>query len=252
MNKTVIIFGIFVLIVSGCGQAPKTNQNRKFERTNSIDREEQNHLFLNLILHRWEELSNTNLQKPDSGIIEIEKIVLIKYKCDFDTTHYVQRGFLFPISPYGLSDFKYVTMDKDSIIKQLQSADKTWNEKFVHSTLKMDSCLTENDISFRHGERYNDNNSFLVVSEPIEFRKDAFWILARLYTQKYNLNTMYIVENENEKWNIVYAVVAIIRIKVDDMKTYENSEGIVVDEINQYAIFEGYIELEKNEEEKID
>lgn len=240
MRKILIIFSILVLIAGGCRQVVKENQNQVFDRTNPIEKEEQNHLFLNLVLDRWEDLSNAKLEWSDT-VIDLKEITLLKCKCDFDTTMYGAEGFRFPISPYG---FYVDGIKREDFVEQTKSAVENWNDKFVHSTLRMDSCLKEREIMIPN--ELHNKNSFLVVSEPIEFQEGLFWVFTRLYTEKYKLNIMYITKKVNNKWAIVDVDVAVLRfaISVQIFDKSDNPEDsiYVVEERKIYAIFDGYME----------
>ena len=248
-----ILISSLILIVSSCGQATKTNNKREFDRTKPIDKEEQNHLFLNLILERWEKLSNTKFEWQEGDTIDIDEIVLLKYKCDFDTTYYIKSGFEFVVNPYY---FNVNREKKDSIMEQLESAVETWNDKLVHSILRIDSCLKEIEIH-RVPNELRDKNSFFVVSEPIEYHKDRFWILSRLYTRNNEINTMFIIAKVDDtsddefhipgvkigEWAIVKTSSAVMSFKISEItRVFENDD--YYDERSIYRIFNGYVRKE--------
>ena len=252
MTKTVIILNILVLFVVGCGQATKMKEKQEFDRTIPNDKEEQNHFFLNIILERWEKLSYARLERNNEQSIDIEKIVLLKYKCDFDSTSYPTTGFNFVISPYDIN----LEKDKrDTVISQLKSANETWNNKLVNSILLVDSCLKERDV--RTPQEWHEKNSFLVVSEPIEFNKDAFWILSRLYTKKYLIISAYIIEKANvtvsdefriscEKfgeWIVVNPSSVLVRYEISTHFENDEESDDIVEVRSVYAIFDNYIDL---------
>ena len=232
MIKKVIILVLVLTTISSCFyNENKTDKNREFDRTNPIDKEEQNHLFLNLILERWENLSNVKLNWRDDNTIDIKEIVLIKYKLEFHTD--TTNGFYFILLPHRINfdNSPNVEIIKDTILKQMETVSiKTWNPKFIHSTLKLDSCLTEENVSFV-GELHN-NNSFLVVSEPIEFLKDTFFVLTKLITDKYCIEAIYFIKKENHKWIIFDINAAVIRFSFE-VKSSEKKW--------QYSIFDGYM-----------
>lgn len=256
MKKAVIILNILMLFVSDCGQATKTKKKQEFDRTIPNYKEEQNHFFLNVILERWEKLSNARLERNNEQMIDIEKIILLKYKCDFDSAFYPTTGFIFVVSPYDIN----LEKDKrDTIISQLKSANETWNHKLVNSILMVDTCLKEMDIS--RPQEMHEKNSFLVISEPIEFKKDAFWILSRLYTKQYGIISAYIIEKANDtvsdefriscekfgEWTVVNAPSALIKYEISThfFENHENKEDCddFVEEITIYQIFDNYIDL---------
>ena len=251
MTKTIIILNIILLFVGGCGQATKTKKKQEFDRTIPNYKEEQNHFFLNIILERWEKLSYSRLERNNEQAIDIEKIVLLKYKCDFDSTIYPTTGFNFVISPY---DINFEKDRRDTVISQLKLASETWNNKLINSILLVDTCFQESDV--RIPQEWHEKNSFLVVSEPIEFKKDSYWILSRLYTQKYLIISAYIIEKASDlvsnefritgerfgEWTVRNPSSVLVKYEISThFEKEEDDDTVEVRTI--YNIFDNYIDL---------
>ena len=100
--------------------------------------------------------------------------------------------------------------------------------------------MTEKKVGFP-GELH-DKNTFLVVSEPIEFNKDEFFVIGLLYTKKVLVDNLYFIKKKENNWEVVDVQSAIIRLVVSPTKIIQNNDGSTIKQRKSAAIFEGYIE----------
>ena len=87
----------------------------------------------------------------------------------------------------------------------------------------------------------HDKNSFLVVSEPIEYSKDEFFVIGLLYTKKILLDNLYIVKKVNNRWKVIDAESAVIKLVLNRGKIVVNKDGSTTQQISS-SIFDGYVE----------
>jgi len=156
--------------------------------------EERNHLFLNRILEIWECCSNTRLKLIDTLAIDVNEIVLLgdKYIFNTDTTY----GFSMVVMPHrvNLKNMPNFETVKDTIFYQIKNAfEKDWTGNFINSTIRLDTTLTQSCAPFF--DRL-DSISFLVVSEPIWYGQNSFFMLTYLYIEERGLMEMYLIDND--------------------------------------------------------
>jgi len=241
MRKLLAIITIAILILS-CSNKEK-NVKQKVEKTYSeieSKKIKRNHEILNVILDRWAPLSNTILSRRNRDSIFLNEIVLVPKSITDLSYDTIDNGFSIKPYTFSLSEPPLFQTQRDTILKQIRNATSTiWNSGLIFSTIRIDHSLTEKKVSFP-GELH-DKYSFLVISEPIEFSKDVFFVTGQLYTKKILLDNLYIVEKVGAKWKVIDVESAIIKLNISPTKTILNKNGSTREETTLSAIFEGYL-----------
>ena len=236
MRKILTLITVATLILS-CSTKEKQKDLKIDSVSESIKR---NHEILNVILNRWDTLSNTYSILKSGDTLTINKIVLIakpKTDIDIDTTN---NDFAIKTHTLLLSVHDKIVAHRDTVLRQLKQKTTNWNSGLIFSSIWIIPSLTEKNVSFP-GELH-DKNTFLVVSEPIEFNNDEFFVIGLLYTKKVLLDNLYIIKRKENKWKVVDVQSAIIRLVVSPTKIIKQKDGSTIKERTKAAIFEGYIE----------
>jgi len=248
MRKLLTVIAIAIFILSCSNKENKNNDRQKVVKTYSeteTNKIKRNHEILNVILKRWAPLSNKILSGQNRAPIILKHIILVHKSItnlSYDTTDNV-----FSIKPhrFNLAEPPLFQTQRDTVLKQIrQSTPILWNSELIYSTIRIDPSITEKQASFPG--TLHDKYSFLVVSEPIEFSKNVFFVSGLLYTKKNLLDNLYIIEKVDDKWKVINVETAIIRLEIGLTKTYLDKKGLTVEETTLSAIFDGYLSDKKN------
>jgi len=241
MRKLLTIFTIAILILSCSNKESKAKQ--KGEKTcyeSESKKIKRNHEILNVILDRWAPLSNTILSRKNRDSIFINEIVLVPKSITDLSYDTIDNGFSIKPYRFSLSEPPLFQIQRDTILKQIKNSTSTiWNSVLIYSTIRIDHSLTEKKVSFPG--KLHDKYSFLVISEPIEFSKDVFFVSGQLYTKKILLDNLYIIEKVGDKWKVIDVESAIIKLNISPTKTIVNKDGSTREETTLTAIFDGYL-----------
>ena len=241
MRNILTLITIAILILSCSNKENKNTENKKVVKTYSTSETvKRNHEILNLIIDRWAPLSNQLLGRNNGDTIFVNEIVLVPESyTDFniDTT---KNSFSIIPHTFLLSVDSNIKAHRDTVIKQIKQAKPSeWDSRLIYSTIRIEPTMTIKKASFP-GE-IHDKNSFLVVSEPIEYSKDEFFVIGLLYTKKILLDNLYIVKKVNNRWNVIDAESAVIKLVVNRGKIVVNKDGSTTQQIS-CSIFDGYLE----------
>jgi hypothetical protein len=200
----------------------------------------RNHEILNVILNRWDTLNNTISILKTGDTLSINRIVLIpkpKSDIDIDTTN---NDFSILTHGWLKSVHGKILNHRDTVIRQLNQKTTNWDARLIFSSIWINPSLTEKNIKFPG--KLHDKTTFLVVSEPIEYNKDEFFVIVLLYTKKVLLDNLYIIRKINNKWKVVDVESAIIRFVVFPPTFIQNKDGTTTKDTKIASVFEGYIE----------
>jgi len=242
--KKISVLIVLVIFLMSCSQKEDketANSNCQTEKVNTIaenQRIAQSYEILNLVLERWAPLSNTLLRRKNGDTIQIHEIVLVPLsyvRFNIDTT---QNGFSIKPHRFGIKNSPEFPVRRDSLIAQINHGKPIkWDSRLFVSTIKIDPDLTEEKVSFP--SQIHDKNSFLIVSEPFQFDKNLYFVCGQLYTKKILLDMLYIVEKDNNKFKIVDAEAAMIKLVVQNNKAILQKDGLTTRDI-LVAVFDGY------------
>lgn len=242
--KKIRVLIILVILLMSCSQKEDketANSNCQTGKVNTIaenQRIAQSHEILNLILERWAPLSNTLLRRKNGDTIPIHEIVLVPLsyvRFNIDTT---QNGFSIKPHRFDITYSPEFPVRREALIAQMnQEKPIKWDSRLFLSTIKIDPDLTENKVSFP--SKIHDKNSFLIVSEPFQFDKNLYFVCGQLYTKKILLDILYIVEKDNNKFKIIDAEAAMIKLVIQNKPAIRQKDGSTTREI-LVAVFDGY------------
>lgn len=243
MRKLLTIITIAIFILSCSNKENKNNDKLKGVKTYSETESKKikrNHEILNVILNRWAPLSNKILVGKNRSPLTLKQIVLVPKSItnlSYDTT---DNGFSIKPHRFSLAEPPLFQTQRDTILKQIKHSTPTiWNSGLIYSTIRIDPSLTEEKVSFPG--KLHDKYSYLVVSEPIEFSKNVFYVSGLLYTKNILLDNLYIVEKVEDKWKVINVETAIIKLEIQRTKTFVDKKGLSGEEITLTAIFDGYL-----------
>ena len=241
MRNILMLITIAILILSCSNKENKNTENKKVVKIYSISETvKRNHEILNVIIDRWAPLSNKLLGRNNGDTIFVNEIVLVPESYtnfNIDTT---KNSFSIKPHRFLLSVNSKITAHRDTVIKQIKQATPSeWDSRLIYSTIRIEPTMTIKKASFP-GE-IHDKNSFLVVSEPIEYSKDEFFVIGLLYTKKILLDNLYIVKKVNNRWKVIDAESAVIKLVLNRGKIVVNKDGSTTQQISS-SIFDGYVE----------
>jgi hypothetical protein len=243
MRKLLTIITIAIFILSCSNKENKNNDKQKGVKTYSETESKKiirNHEILNVILNRWAPLINKKLVGQNRSPLPLKQIVLVPKSItniSYDTT---DNGFSIKPHRFSLADPPLCQIQRDTILKQIkQSTPTIWNSVLIYSTIRIDPSLTEEIVSFPG--KLHDKYSFLVISEPIEFSKNVFFVSGLLYTKKILLDNLYIIEKVGDRWKVTNVETAVIKLEVGRTKPFIDKKGLSGEETTLTAIFDGYL-----------
>ena len=157
MRKFLTLITVVTLILS-CSTKERQKDLKIDSESENVKR---NHEILNVILNRWDTLSNTFSILKSGDTLTIKKIVLIakpKTDIDIDTTN---NDLVIKTHTLLLSVHDKIVAHRDTILKQLIQKTPNWNSGLIFSSIWIIPSLTEKNVRFP-GELH-DKNTFLVV-----------------------------------------------------------------------------------------
>lgn len=243
MRKFLTLITVVMLIMSCSNKKNRDNDKQNEVKTyseNEIKTIKRNHEILNVILDRWAPLCNKRLVRKNIDTLFIKEIVLVPKSYTeliIDTT---DNSFSIKPHRFSLSAPPLFQAQRDTVLKQIrQSKPEIWNSGLIFSTIRIDNSITEEEASFPG--KLHDKYSFLVISEPIEFEKNVFFVSGLLYTKKNLLDNLYIIEKVEDKWKVTNVETAIIKLEIGQTKAFVDKKGLTGEETTLTAIFDGYI-----------
>jgi len=243
MRKLLAIITIAILILSCSNKENKNNDKQKGIKIYSETESKiikRNHEILNVILNRWAPLTNKKLVGKNQDTIILKQIVLVPKSItdlNYDTT---DNSFSIKPHSFSFAEPPLFQSQRDTVLKQIkQSTPTIWDSSLIFSTIRVDPSLTEEKVSFPG--KLHDKYSFLLISEPIEFSKNVFFISGLLYTKKILLDNLYIIEKFEDKWKVIDVESAIIKLEITPTKPFVDKKGLTGEETTVVGIFEGYL-----------
>lgn len=206
-----------------------------FSCSKSDEKVIRNHEILNVILYDRLQLANKNiLVFGTNDTIQVKNIILIaNSKCDieFDSTRNNLRMFN-SISPSIKHPFYEDSVEY--ILSQLPKlSTHSWDSTLLRVKVKIENPKTKFDKSKKNKTElwvsgHKKDNSYLVVTEPIENQAGEVLISGKIFTAKYNIEKCYIMYKSETNWKIKESLTALSRTQMEFFKDREEESEIFI------------------------
>jgi hypothetical protein len=181
------------------------------------------------------QLANKNiLVFGTNDTIQVKNIILIaNSKCDieFDSTRNNLRMFN-SISPSIKHPFYEDSVEY--ILSQLPKlSTHSWDSTLLRVKVKIENPKTKFDKSKKNKTElwvsgHKKDNSYLVVTEPIENQAGEVLISGKIFTAKYNIEKCYIMYKSETNWKIKESLTALSRTQMEFFKDREEESEIFI------------------------
>jgi len=206
-----------------------------FSCSKSDEKVIRNHEILSTILNDRLQLENRNISiQGTNDTIRVKDIILIAdSKCDieFDSTRNNLRMFN-SISPYIKHPFYEDSVEY--ILSQLPKlSTHSWDSTLLRVKVKIEDPKTKFDKSKKNKTElwvsgHKKDNSYLVVTEPIENQAGEVLISGKIFTEKYNIEKCYIMYKSETNWKIKESLTALSRTHIEVFKDRDEESEIFI------------------------
>lgn len=206
-----------------------------FSCSKSDEKVIRNHEILITILNDRLQLENRNILIPGTyDTIRVKDIILIaESKCDieFDSTKNNLTMFN-SISPDTKHPFYEDSVEY--ILRQLPKLlTHSWDSTFLRVKVKIEDPETKFDKSIKYKTElwvsgHKKDNSYLVVTEPIENQAGEVLISAKIFAVGYNIEKCYIMYKSETNWKIKESLTALSRTQTEFLGDREKEIEIFI------------------------